>query len=105
MLQLVKQCNHLEMRHHYCTSTEQPLSRLLLASSLLFQHIPSVKLNHLNVYYSMDFATAFAPGGLGQEEMVLSTMKLQRAPRRTDSHQCIALAVVVMELLSCADRP
>lgn len=74
-------------------------------TSLLFQHIPSVKLNHLNVCCSMDLATAFAPGGLGQEEMVLSTMELQRAPTRTNPHQCLAFAGVVMELLSCADRP
>lgn len=75
------------------------------SKSLLLQHNPSVKLNHLNVYYSMDLATRFVPGGLGQEEIVLSTVRLQRAPKQTNSHQYIALTGVAVELLSCADRP
>lgn len=81
------------------------LQILFGSKSILLQHIPSVKQNHLNVYHGMDLATRFAPGGLGQEEMVLSTVRLQRAPKQTNSHQYIVVAGVAIELLSCADRP
>lgn len=124
MFQFMKQCSRLEETR--CDATTARLQsnccpgQATVASnagsffclqipfgskSLLLQHVPSVKLNHLNVYYSMDLATRFAPGGLGQEEIVLSTVRLQRAPKQTNSHQYIALAGVAIELLSCADRP
>lgn len=75
------------------------------SKSLLLQHPPNVKLNRVHICYGMDLATRFAPGGLGQEEIVLSTVRLRWSPKQTNSHRYIALAGVAIELLSCADRP
>jgi len=64
-----------------------------------------MKLNHLNIYYSMNVATKFAPGGLGQEDVVLSTVRLRQAPKQANSHRYTALTGAGIELLGCADRP
>lgn len=75
------------------------------SKSLLLQRTPNAKLNRVHICYGMDLATSFAPGGLGQEEIVLSAVRLRRAPKQTNSHRYITLVGVAIELLSCADRP